>query len=74
MFCSYFIQVIKNSDGQFNLEAAIKNVDTMCNELKKINGNSDFTIQLNTKLCKTFFSESAVGMAWFSVSDNWVLM
>lgn len=55
MFWSYFIQVIKNSDGQFNLEGAIKNVDTMSNELKKINGNSDSTTQLNTKLCKTFF-------------------
>lgn len=55
MFCSYFMQVIKNSDGQFNLEAAIKNVDTMSNELKKINGNSDFTIQLNKKLFKTLF-------------------
>lgn len=49
IFDSYFIQVIKNSDGQFNLEAAIKNIDTMSNELKKINGNSDFTMQLNTK-------------------------
>ncbi|KAF2986064.1 hypothetical protein EK904_002222, partial [Melospiza melodia maxima] len=68
------LNVIKNSDGQFNLEAAIKNVDTMSNELKKINGNSDFTIQLNTKLCKTLLEESAVGMAWFSVSHNWVLM
>lgn len=49
IFDSYFIQVIKNSDGQFNLEAAIKNIDTMSKELKKINGNSDFTMQLNTK-------------------------
>lgn len=52
---SYFIQVIKNSNGQFNLEAAIKNVDTMSDELKKINGNSESTIELNKKLCKTFF-------------------
>lgn len=72
MFCSYFIQVIKNSNGQFNLEAAIKNVETMSNELKKINGNSESTIQLNKKLCETFFWE--LWMAWFSVSDNWVFM
>ncbi|XP_063024426.1 putative uncharacterized protein C5orf58 homolog [Melospiza melodia melodia] len=38
------LNVIKNSDGQFNLEAAIKNVDTMSNELKKINVESQLLL------------------------------
>lgn len=38
--------VFKNdaANQQFNLEAAIKNVDKMSNELKKLNGNSEFII------------------------------
>ncbi|XP_039557638.1 putative uncharacterized protein C5orf58 homolog isoform X2 [Passer montanus] len=36
--------VIKNPDGQFNLEAAIKNVDSMSNELKKINVESQLLL------------------------------
>lgn len=46
MFCFYFIQVFRNdaADKQFNLEAAIKNVDKMSDELKKLNGNSEFII------------------------------
>lgn len=57
MFCFYFIQVFKNaaSDQQFNLEAAIKNVDKMSSELKKLNGNSEFIVQLNKKLFKASF-------------------
>lgn len=57
MFCFYFIQAFKNTaaDQQFNLEAAIKNVDKMSNELKKLNGNSEFIIQLNKKLFKALF-------------------
>ncbi|KAL2299516.1 hypothetical protein Nmel_014179 [Mimus melanotis] len=44
VICSYFIQVIKNSNGQFNLEAAIKNVGTMSSELKKINVESQLLL------------------------------
>jgi len=38
--------VFKNeaANQQFNLEAAIKSVDKMSNELKKLNGNSEFII------------------------------
>jgi len=54
-FCICFIQAFKSAaaDQQFNLEAAIKNVDKMSNELKKLNGNSEFIFQLNKKLPKT---------------------
>lgn len=46
MFWFFFIQMLKNdaANQQFNLEAAIKNVDKMSNELKKLNGNSEFII------------------------------
>lgn len=51
------LNVFKNaaSDQQFNLEAAIKNVDKMSSELKKLNGNSEFIVQLNKKLFKASF-------------------
>lgn len=57
MFCFYFIQAFENAaaDQQFNLEVAIKNVDKMSNELKKLNGNSEFIIQLNKKSFKALF-------------------
>lgn len=54
MFCFCFLQVFKNAtaDRQFNLEAAIKNVNKMSQELKKLNGNSEFITQLNEQLLK----------------------
>lgn len=54
MFCFYIKQVSKNvvADRQFDLEAAIKDVEKMSNELKKLNGNSEFINKLNKKLFK----------------------
>lgn len=55
MFCFYIKQVSKNvvADRQFDLEAAIKDAEKMSNELKKLNGNSEFINKLNKKLFKT---------------------
>lgn len=77
MFSFYFVQVFKNAatEQQFNLEAAIKNVEKMSSELRKLNGNSHFIIQINKKLLKAlFFKSMLVTVTWFFVSYNWVLI
>lgn len=48
------------TDQQFNLEAAIKNVDKMSNELKKLNGNFEVISQLNRKMLRNCLKECAV--------------
>lgn len=41
-----FLQRFKNvADQEFSLEAAIKSIDKMSCELKKLNGNSEFIVK-----------------------------
>lgn len=62
MFCFHFIQEFQNAaaDRPFNLEAAIKSVEKMSNELKKLNGSSELITQLNKKLFKALFKKCEV--------------